>query len=283
MTVGLQQLEIYLSLEPHVKLGVWANSAEMASESLFVFKDAKGLTFPKKKHIADIPSIGMPLIPTFTKLTFDDLIPPSNSTLHRSFSDLLDKVVARDSNVTRREEQLDQLCNLILLKLDSDKKAKIDPASEVSFRACATEKATGDYIRKQFKTFHEIYPDIFITMSDKDVRFSDSTLHDCVEILSTLRLLDVGADTVSIAFQVLRSAALKQEEGQYFTPTPVIKAAIKLMDITLNDLIIEIMVARLIQLNDSFFRRTRGVHFTSRGVQNLSWGVHFQNRGVQAA
>ena len=50
---------------------------------------------------------------------------------------------------------------------------------------------------------------------------------------------NIGADTVSIAFQVLRSAALKQEEGQYFTPKQVIQAAIKLMDLSLDDMIID--------------------------------------------
>jgi type I restriction enzyme M protein len=238
-TVGLQQLEIYLSLEPHAKLGIWANSAEQAAQCLFVYRDSKGLTIPQKKHIIDLPSIGMPLSPSATKLTFSDLIRPSNNSLYRSFDELLDKVVARDSNVTRREEQLDQLCNLILLKLDSDKKGKIDSNAEVMFRVCATETATGEYIREQFANFHEVYPDIFITKSDKEIRLSDMTLHDCVEMLAPLKLLEAGADTVSIAFQVLRSAALKQEEGQYFTPTPVIKAAIKLMNISLDDIIID--------------------------------------------
>ncbi|HPM63333.1 MAG TPA: N-6 DNA methylase [Bacillota bacterium] len=239
ITVGLQQLEIYLSLEPYVKLGIWANSAEKSAECLFVFRDNKGLTFPKKNHIADLPSIGEPISQQSVKLTFSDLITPSNDTLYRTFSDLLDKVVAQDSNVTRREEQLDQLCNLILLKLNSDKQGKIDPNAEITFRSLATETATGDYIRDRFSKFYTVYPDIFITQSDKELRFSDSTIHDCVEMLSTLLLLDAGVDTVSIAFQVLRSAALKQEEGQYFTPTPVIKAAIKLIDISLDDIIID--------------------------------------------
>jgi type I restriction enzyme M protein len=239
LTVGLQQLEIYLSLEPHVKLGVWANSAELSAQCLFVYRDDKGLTFPKKRSIADLPSIGTPLSPSSVKLTFSDLITPSNSTLHRTFSDLLDKVVAQDSNVTRREEQLDQLCNLILLKLDSDKHGKMDINAETEFRTLATESATGEYIRRLFDGFNEVYPDIFITKADKELRFSNSTLYDCVEMIAPLRILDASADAASIAFQVLRSAALKQEEGQYFTPTPVIKAAIKLMDVTLSDLIID--------------------------------------------
>jgi hypothetical protein len=43
-------------------------------------------------------------------------------------------VVVLDAEVTRREEQLDQLCNLLLLKLESDKEAKASKTSPVFFR-----------------------------------------------------------------------------------------------------------------------------------------------------
>ena len=88
----------------------------------------KGLTVPKQTCVSDFPSIGAELSPTATALKFSNLIPLTNDTLRKAFSDLLDKVVAQDSRVTRREEQLDQLCNLLLLKLDSDKKAKMASA-----------------------------------------------------------------------------------------------------------------------------------------------------------
>lgn len=285
LTIGLQQLEIYCSLEPHVKLGIWANSAELSAQCLFVYRDQKGLTFPKKNHISELPSIGMPLSPAATKLTFADLIQPTNNTLHRSFSDLLDKVVAQDSNVTRREEQLDQLCNLILLKLDSDKKGKFDSNAEVVFRPHATEAATGEYIREQFARFNEVYPDIFITQSDKELRLSDGSLHDCVEMLAPLKLIDAGVDTVSIAFQVLRSAALKQEEGQYFTPTPVIKAAIKLMDVSLDDIIIDpacgtggFLIQCLIELKAKYPKQDKEV---SRWAQLHLFGIDKDAIGIK--
>ena len=139
--VGLQQLEIYLSLEPHVKLGIWANNADPSALSLTVYKNMKGLTVPKQTCVSDFPSIGAELSPTATALKFSNLIPLTNDTLRKAFSDLLDKVVAQDSRVTRREEQLDQLCNLLLLKLDSDKKAKMASSSEVAFRVCATARS----------------------------------------------------------------------------------------------------------------------------------------------
>lgn len=239
ISVGLQQLETYLSLEPHVKLGIWCNNAALSSSCLLVYKDYKGLNFPIKSHVSDLPSIGMRITPNAIKLTFNDLLVPTNDSLYKTFNDLLNRIVAQDSNVTRREEQLDQLCNLLLLKLDSDKQGRISPNDEVYYRACATTGATGEYIRERFSIFNDVYPDIFITQSDKEIRFSDGTIHDCVELLSTLNLIDIGVETVSIAFQVLRSAALKQEEGQYFTPQPVIQAAVKLMNITLDDIIID--------------------------------------------
>ena len=104
-------------------------------------------------------------------------IQDNNDTLRKAFSDLLDKVVAQDSRVTRCEEQLDQLCNLVLLKLDSDKKAKMASSSEGAFRVCATASATGPYIRKKLEEFHDVYPDIFVTESEKEIRFSDTTIY----------------------------------------------------------------------------------------------------------
>ena len=205
------------------------------------------MSFPKKKTVKDIPLIGAPISPTSVNLTFNDLVIPTKDTLYKTFSELLDKVVAQDGNVTRREEQLDQLCNIILLKLDSDKQGKIDPKNEVYFRVFATESGTGDYIKEKFSTFTDIYPDIFITQSDQEIRFDNATIHDIVEKISKFNFIDIGADTVSIAFQVLRSAALKQEEGQYFTPKQVIQAAMKLMDLNLNDIIIDKAVTGLIQ------------------------------------
>lgn len=239
LDVGLQQLETYLGLEPHVKLGIWANNADASATTLFVYKSAKGLSYPQKRTVKDLPLMGTSFTPDSVILKFSDLVIPTKDTLYRAFTELLDKVVAQDGNVTRREEQLDQLCNLILLKLDSDKQGKIDSDREVYFRTFATENGTAKYIKEKFDNFIEVYPDIFVSKSDQELRFDDATIHDVVERLSKYNLIDIGADTVSIAFQVLRSAALKQEEGQYFTPKQVIQAAVKMMDVTLDDIIID--------------------------------------------
>lgn len=283
--VGLQQLETYLGLEPHAKLGIWANNPDPSAKALFVFKDAQGLNYPKKCVINDIPSFGTAISPESTKLTFNDLITPSKDTLYREFTELLDAVVAQDGNVTRREEQLDQLCNLILLKLDSDKQGKIDPSKEVYFRPFATAEGTSEHIKRRFESFIEVYPDIFVSKTDQEIRFDDSTIHNVAERISKFNFIDISADTVSIAFQVLRSAALKQEEGQYFTPKQVIQAAVKLMDISLDDIIIDpacgtggFLIQCLIELKNRYPHKEQEI---SRWAQLRLFGIDKDAIGIK--
>ena len=52
-------------------------------------------------------------------------------------------------------------------------------------------------------------------------------------------MIDVGVATIALGFQILRAAALRQGEGQYFTPLPVIEAGIRLLDIDFDDIVID--------------------------------------------
>ncbi len=153
------------------------------------------------------------------------------------------------------------------------------------FRVFATESGTGDYIKEKFSTFTDIYPDIFITQSDQEIRFDNATIHDIVEKISKFNFIDIGADTVSIAFQVLRSAALKQEEGQYFTPKQVIQAAMKLMDLNLNDIIIDpacgtggFLIQALIELKELYPNQEREI---SRWAQLHLHGIDKDAIGIK--
>ena len=226
---GVAQLESYFVGEPRAQLGVWANDPEPSARSIFVYRDRAGRIIRKRKVIADIPRPGEAIRPKTQRRSFRDLATPTDLVLKKTVSDLLDKVVVSDSNVTRREEQLDQLCNLLLLKLESDREAKSSPDAPVFFRNLESPAKTGAAIRKHYGEFVELYPGVFLTEQDKVLRFSDQTVEACVEQLASLRLIDLGVTTFALAFQVLRSEALKQGEGQYFTPQPVIEAGVRLM------------------------------------------------------
>lgn len=238
-TAGVSQLESYFVGEPHVKLGVWANSAATDAQSTFIYRRTDGHSLPKRKRIGELPRPGEKISADAQRLTFNDLIAPTELGLKRTISDLLDKVVVRDSNVTRREEQLDQLCNLLLLKLESDKQGKSNRAAPVDFRPMESHARTAAAVRENFSRLCDQQPEVFLTEKDRDIRFNDETIAACVDELAGLKLLDLGVSTISLAFQVLRSEALKQNEGQYFTPRAVIEAGVKLMQIQFKDLILD--------------------------------------------
>ena len=236
---GITQLESYFVGEPHTQLGIWANFPEPSARAIFVYRDKGGKIIRKNKLISDIPRSGDRIQPDLQRREFKDLTTPTEQVLKRTMADLLDKVVIIDANVTRREEQLDQLCNLLLLKLESDKEARSNPDAPVFFRNLESPSKTAETIRERYKNFVELYPGVFFTEQDKALRFSDQTIDTCVEHLTSLKLIDLGITTFSLAFQILRSEALKQGEGQYFTPQPVIEAGVRLMEIKYDDLILD--------------------------------------------
>lgn len=235
---GVTQLETLMSLEPNAKLGVWVNSGDPTAPAVFLYRQPDGL-LQKRALVGDLPHAGQKISPKEKALTYNDLDSPTPEGLMRVLENLLDHVVARDNNVTRREEQLDQLCNVLLLKLESDKRAKSDPSRPVMFGPQESARSTADHLREEFRTFVDVYPDVFALEKDRELRLDDDSLLACAQSLGRLSLLDLNASTVALGFQVLRSAALKQKEGQYFTPSPVIRAGVKLLQIKWDDLILD--------------------------------------------
>ncbi len=238
-TSGISQLEAYFVGEPHVQLGIWANDADPSAPSVYIYRRSDGRLLLKRGRINDLPKPGEAIRPETRRTCYEDLIQPTEQIFRSTIKDLLDKIVMVDTVVTRREEQLDQLCNLLLLKLESDKQAKANLAEPVFFRPMESDKRTGDAIRERYGNFVYLYPDTFTSPQDQALRFTDKTLAACVETLSSLCLIELGVSTVSVAFQILRSEALKQGEGQYFTPQAVIEAGVRLMQIKWDDIVID--------------------------------------------
>lgn len=236
---GVGQLERYMQAEPHVRLGVWANHADPTGPAVFVYRNTKGVLVRRTQLLGDLPHPGDPISATGQRLTFRDLRIPSQDVLQKVVRGLLDWIVAQEQHVTRREAQLDQLCGILLLKLQSDRNARMRPDEPPQFRPLASATATAEAMRKGYETLVSKFPDTFTSPEDRTLRFGAATLQKCAEILAPYLLIDVGVEAISTAFQVLRSDALKGGEGQYFTPQPVVEAAVRLLDVQLEDIVID--------------------------------------------
>jgi type I restriction enzyme M protein len=152
----------------------------------------------------------------------------------------MDYLASKDANVVRPDDRLNELCNLLLLKLESDRKAKAEgEEAEVRWRALSSPEATAQMIRKWFRDFTRIYPELFTNEEERTIRLQDDSIHQVVEALERYRLLEAGNEAVSQAFQVLRTEALRSADGQFFTPKQVIEAGVELVDVKWDDLVID--------------------------------------------
>ncbi|WP_223911156.1 HsdM family class I SAM-dependent methyltransferase [Actinomyces capricornis] len=235
ISAGISQLEVYLAREPRARMGYWTNGID----DVRVYKLPDG-GFQHFKN-RGVPHPGE----NFTKaskqpLKFEDLKVPSGRQLRSVFKRLLDVVVARDSRATRSDVQLDQLCNLLLLKLESDTNGEYDHQKTLAFQLNDAGSAyTARKMREDFKALKNIRSEIFAEDDNADLILNDDTIAEVVFELSALNLLAVRPEAISSAFQVFRRANLKAGEGQYFTPARVIEASIEVLDIQPTDKIID--------------------------------------------
>lgn len=231
---GKSQLEIYLGLEPRARFGFWTNG----SMTLGLYRRADG----KFKEVGDC------LLPTPTDnlseaaekpLIWSDLKELDVKTLRSKLDRLLGTVVAGDSKSTRSDERLNQLCNMLLLKLESDKTGKFEPDRPLQFQVLESEDRTASQVQTSFSTFRATHGALFEGETNQGVRLDAHTIHQVVYELSRMKLMDTPIEVVSQAFQVFRAANLKSGEGQYFTPSQIVRAAVEFLDIAYDDKVID--------------------------------------------
>jgi N-6 DNA methylase len=234
ITKGYSQLEIYLNLEPRALLGIWTNGQVIAA----VYRRQDGTL--ARKRLSRLPSPDESLVlPGSKLLVWADLQPTSARELRTTFSRLLDHVVAADTASTRRDTQLNQLCNLLLVKLESDRRAKARPTNPVTFQVWRSDDETEEKIREAYANLKLTVPSLFQSNRDQSLDLDSSTLVRACFELAAVRLLDTSLPVMSEAFQVFRTATLKAGEGQYFTPAPVIRSAIRALGVDYDDRIID--------------------------------------------
>lgn len=232
---GISQLQIYMRLEPQAILGLWTNGTDVAA----VYRAADGKLVSKKNAAIPGPEDEI-IVPGEKLLHWQDLQSVTAKQLRAVFDRLLNHVVSADTRSTRRDEQLNQLCNLLLLKLESDRRGKANPEQALVFQIYKDEERTERRIRDYFSSTVKLtHGELFAAPEDQDIQLDGSTIHRACYELGSVRVLDTSMDVASAAFQVLRAASLKSEEGQYFTPYPVIRSGVTLLDINYDDKIID--------------------------------------------
>lgn len=223
LTAGVEQLKILLNLEPAARIGIWFNGIEHA----IVYRDGKG-GYEVDRN-ASMPRPGESLDYTLTRrvLTYADLEPaPSLKLL---FEDVRDFVAAQDSRVSRDEFILIDLANLLMCKLLDERDRQDEPGRPMQFQVQEPEAQTPDHIRRLFTQVRDGNPALFPDTTE-ELRLADASILYIARKMQSYRLLGHSRQSVGDAFQVLRGRAVKGDEGQYFTPGPVVRAAVRIIN-----------------------------------------------------
>lgn len=236
---GISELSTYLGLEPNAVLGIWSDGNSIS----LVYKQADMHYKPVEHAVLPSPTDNL-LMPGDKDLTYADLRKHddiSGTGLNHLFSDLLDHIVASDSKSTRTDDRLDNMVNMLLLKMDSDTNGKMamNPEEPLDFQVRQKPAETAKRINENFKRYIAKYPFLFEGTSSDAIKFDDETIHAIVYRLQGINLKAAAPEVLSSAFQVFRSANIKQGEGQYFTPQRIIEASVKLMEIDYHDKVID--------------------------------------------
>ena len=233
VTIGIEQLKIYLDREPHARVGVWFNGLEHA----VIYKTPTG--YERAPDGTPIPTPKDPLAPAGVRpLTEPDL--RKAPSLVPVFKRIRDRIATRDQNVNRDEEILPDLSLLLLLKILDEQSHRFTPSVPLAFQIDGSARRTSARIRELLETEVARNAQLF-GANAREIRFQidDESIHYVVETLQNYRLLSNETDAVAEAFQVIRGKAYKGEEGQYFTPQSVVRVAIAAIDPRPEDRVID--------------------------------------------
>lgn len=232
---GISQLKIYLGLEPHARLGIWTNGTEFVRvyklPSAGSFKVVEGLGLPK-------PTENF-ILAGDKRITYSDLQVPSTRELKNAFSSLLGVITSRDTRSTRREDQLNQMSNILLIKLESDHDGQWDKDESLLFQLSDSPAQTHKSINDAFANYKSKHPALFALDEPDSILLDSDTIQEIVLRLQGMNIGEMAPTALSMAFQVFRDATLKLGDGQYYTPLRVIEAGTELMCITHKDVVID--------------------------------------------
>jgi predicted RNA methylase len=236
---GRMQLIRYLSNEPVARMGFWTNG----TKTLAVYKSHSN----EWLHVEEAPLPGPHddlTRPPDEPPTWNDLRTPTEAELSATLRRLVATTVITDPRSTRREDQMRELLHLILVKVEADSSAALQPDMPHPFRIYGDKatmiSTTASVMRERYRVYFLTQRERVFHDDDRDeILLSDETIFSVVVSLWPWRLLGDSVNVLAKAFQVFRTSALKSGEGQFLTPLRVIRPSVKLMEITSADKVID--------------------------------------------
>ncbi len=219
---GLEQLRSYLRWTGCF-FGWWSNGKDYAAQ-LREEEETTGKGPYKFRDIPRLPALDEDLQDILKPLSFDQL---SSINDLRGLIQRLEHDVLANAGVNA----FDELFKLFFAKLHDEFRPKIVPSSPVEFRV---SRSSPDVIYKRLDGLFQAakarprWRDIFDP--GEKLKLKNDSLRLCAAALEPFYLSHTDLEVVDAAFEYLINPEQKGKKGQYFTPRPVVKMAVKMLN-----------------------------------------------------
>jgi type I restriction enzyme M protein len=219
---GLEQLRSYLRWTGCF-FGCWSNGSDHSYQLKEEEKQTRKGPYAFR-DIGRLPKLGQDLADILKPLTFAELTPIADM---RGLIERLEHDALANAGVN----SFDELFKLFFAKLHDEFKPKKKKSDPVEFRLpVGSPDVIYDRFNKLFQAaksrphWNEIF-------DEGDVlKLRGEALKLCAAALEPYSLADTDLDAVDAAFEYLVNPEQKGQKGQYFTPRPVVKMAVKMLN-----------------------------------------------------
>jgi type I restriction enzyme M protein len=160
--------------------------------------------------------------------------------------------IVRDIDGFHDDEALDEICKIIYVKIyderNTTKQLKGTAFKFQTYGASSPSEVASD-IRVLYEEARTADIDIYSKripeyersrgVFKNQIKLSDTALFKIVEKLQEYSFIDTKSDLKGRAFQKILAPAIRAGMGQYFTPDPIVDLAIKIIQPTAKDLILD--------------------------------------------
>ncbi|MDA8298712.1 MAG: N-6 DNA methylase [Deltaproteobacteria bacterium] len=225
---GVKQLASYMSATS-CRWGVWTNGAEIE----YLYRDVNSGII-KRDFVFQIPK-NSETFEDIGRISKDNLQPSNN--LRVVFNRLL-KTLYANTNISRREKLGAEMIRLLFCKIWDE---NYNRNSLPNFRIGFGEKPK--HIAKRIKQlFNEVKNDLAqdgVFDKNEDIKLDDKSIAYVVGQLDKYSLIKTDKDVIGDAFEVFAESKLVGEKGEFFTPREVVKMAVKIINPTPKQTIVD--------------------------------------------
>jgi type I restriction enzyme M protein len=158
--------------------------------------------------------------------------------------------VLRTEENMHADEALDEMCKLLFVKIYDELNTRQVAGEEFRFsqwrygspeelassiRSLYAQSVERETAKLKARGLYDRSRDVF----DDEIRSKDSTVLEIVKLLQRYSLVDTGVDSRGRAFEEFLGATFRHDLGQYFTPEPVVRLMVGLLDPGPDDMILD--------------------------------------------